>query len=148
MALLIIGGIFYFQQTAGPYYQARMEAVDIAERKADLEEANEFYWFNGIEETYFTVTGTSTDDVPIIVIVRQSDGAIQIYDQSETVSEYDAVTQMRQDVNPAEILETRIGMDSNLNPVWEISYTNENGRLGYYLLSLTTGEWIRTIDNI
>jgi len=148
MTMLIVGGIYYFQQTTGSYYQARVEAVDIAERQANLENWNEFYWFNGMEETYFTVTGTSTDDVPIIVIVRQSDGAIQVYDQRETVSEQDALAQMRQDVEPAEILETRIGMDSNLSPVWEISYKNENGGLGYYLLSLETGEWIRTIDNI
>jgi len=148
MTLLIVGGIFYFQQTTGSYYQARVETIEIAERKANLEEWNNFYWFNGIEETYFSLTGTSTDDVPITVIVRQSDGAIQVYDQSETVSEQEALNQMRQDVNPSEILETRIGMDSNLTPVWEISYKNDNGGLGYYLLSLETGEWIRTIDNI
>lgn len=148
LTAVIIFGIFFFQRTTAPYYQARDEASTIAQEQANIQDVEDFYWFNGAEETYFTVTGTNNEDTGQVVIIRQSDGAVAVYDQSEIVSETEAVRQVMNEVNPETILEARIGMDSDSLPVWEVSYKNSDGQLGYYLLSLKTGEWVRTIDNI
>ena len=148
LTAVIIFGIFFFQRTTAPYYQAREEASTIAQEQVNMQNVEDFYWFNGAEETYFTVTGTNDQDTGQVVIIRQSDGALAVYDQSELVSETEAIRQVMNEVNPETILEARIGMDTDNLPVWEVSYKNSNGQLGYYLLSLETGEWVRTIDNI
>ena len=45
------------------------------------------------------------------------------------------------------ILETRIGMEKGV-PIWEVAYKEENGRLGYHIITLKDGEYVRDIGNI
>lgn len=145
---IIIGGIYLFTQSATPLYQARAETASYVQEEADIIQVNHFYMYNGAVDTYFTTDGFNQDGVRQIVIVRQSDGNIETYDFDDTVSEYDAYHQVQEDMNPQEIMKLNIGMDEQDRPVWEVSFKDENGRLGYYYLHLETGRNIRTITNL
>lgn len=129
-----------------PYNQAKKEAFSIARTSAGLETMDRFYWYNG-EETYFTIVGKDRNEEDRIVLIRQNDGKVTVLDGSEAVSEVQAKQITKRDKKPKRILEARIGI-SEEEPVWEISYQHENGKIGYYILSLETGEWIRSIENI
>lgn len=146
MLVIIVGTVVVYRQAVTPYNQAREEASSLASRRADLVTVEDFYWYNG-SETYFTVTGINNEDENIVVIIRQEGGQITTFNRDETISEIDAVNQVRQEKNPEKILGSRIGIEDD-QAIWEVSYRNENGRIGYYVISLETGEWLRTIDNI
>lgn len=146
MLLFILGVTTVITRSLSPYNQARAETTELAQRRANLAEADEFYWFNG-DETFFTVTGTDNEGTPIIVIVQQANGAIEVINQAEAIPAQEAIEKTRAREEPKKILETRIGM-YNDSPVWEVSFKQENGNVGYSVYSLTSGKWVRTIKNI
>lgn len=146
MLLFILGVTTVVTRSLSPYNQAEAETTTIAQERANLAETDEFYWYNG-NETFFTVTGTDTEGTPIIVIVQQDGGAVEVVNQEEAISEQTAIEQTISREKPREILEARIGM-YNGNPIWEVSFKQDNDTLGYAIFSLTSGEWVRTIKNI
>lgn len=146
MLLLILGVTAILTRSLSPYNQAQAETTEVATRRANLAEAEEFYWFNG-DETFFTVTGTDTEGTPIIVIVQQDGGAIEVISQEDAITAYEAIEKTTDRESPQSILEARIGM-YNDTPIWEVSFKQADGSLGYSIYTLTSGEWIRTIKNI
>lgn len=146
MLLLILAVTAVITRSLTPFNQAEAETIELASRRADLVEVEDFYWYNG-EETFFTITGINSQDKAIIVIVEQDGGAIEVIEQTNAMTEFEAISQTVERDNPEKILEARIGMYAN-DPVWEVSFRLENGSIGYTMFSLTTGEWVRTIKNI
>lgn len=146
MLLLIFSVVFIITRSLTPLNQAKTETVELASRRADLVEENEFYWYNGTE-SYFTITGMNSDNTNIIVIVQQNGGNIEVFNQEETISKSTAIQQTINREQPMKILQARIGMYQEL-PVWEVSFELENEDIGYTYYSLTTGEWLKTIKNI
>lgn len=146
MSLLIIGAGILVNRSLSPLKQAKSETISLAEQKADLIQAADFYWYNG-NQTYFTVTGKNKEAEEIVVIIKQDDGTIQTLKKEETISKGEAMAKVRELENPSHILEARIGIHNDL-PIWEISFRQENGRIGYTMLSLTDGVWVRTTKNI
>ena len=146
LSLVIIGTIFLYQQSTTTYTRAKADTVAFVRERTNLDRVSDFHWFNGTE-TFLTVTGTNEEGQERIYIVQQDGGQITSFSAENTISEQEAVRMTREARNPVKILNARIGMIDD-TPVWEISYRNENDRLGYYIVNLQTGEWIRTIDNI
>lgn len=148
LTVIIIFMILMFNNAAGPYYHAKVEATNFARKHANLVEQEDFYWYSDSEGSYLTVTGQNGDQASIIVLIRQSDGAIMVLDQAETVSQEAITAQMIEDIAPAQILNYRMGIIEQNIPIWEVTYKKSNGSLGYYVASLETGAWLRTIDGL
>jgi hypothetical protein len=148
LTAIIIFMILMFNNAAGPYYHAKVEATNFARKHANLVEQEDFYWYSDSEGSYLTVTGQNGDQASIIVLIRQSDGAIMVLDQAETVSQEAITAQMIEDIAPAQILNYRMGIIEQNIPIWEVTYKKSNGSLGYYIASLETGAWLRTIDGL
>ncbi|WP_347298386.1 DUF5590 domain-containing protein [Dolosigranulum savutiense] len=148
LTAIIIFMILMFNRAAGPYYQAKVEATNFAQKHANLVKQEAFYWYTDSEGSYLTVTGQNDDQSSIIVLIRQSDGAIMVLDQADTVSQEAVTAQMIEDVAPAKILNYRMGIIKQNIPIWEVTYKKSNGSLGYYIASLETGAWLRTIDGL
>lgn len=146
MASFIIATVVLYRRSVSPYNQAKSEATTIANREAGLASVDDFHWYNGTE-TYFTVTGTTDEGEDRIIIIRQEDGNVVNLSANEVISEADAIQQVREEKSPERVLQARIGIEEDV-PVWEVSYRNKNGRIGYYVMDLESGEWMRTIDNI
>lgn len=148
LTAIIIFMILMFNNAAGPYYHAKVEATNFARKHANLVEQEDFYWYSDSEGSYLTVTGQNGDQASIIVLIRQSDGAIMVLDQAETVSQEAITAQMIEDIAPAQILNYRMGIIEQNIPIWEVTYKKSNGSLGYYVASLENGAWLRTIDGL
>lgn len=138
--------ILILTRSLSPYNQAKSETTELAQRRADLVEVQDFYWFNG-EETFFTVVGTNTENTSIVVIVQQDGGEVNVLNENDTVSKEEIIQKTIQREQPLKVLEARIGKHQE-KPVWEVSFEQENGSIGYVTFALTSGEWIRTIKNI
>ena len=146
MLVLIFSVTLVLTRSLSPYNQAKAETTELASRRADLRDAEDFYWFNG-NETYFTITGSNSEGTPIVVIVQQDGGEIKVLNEEDTISKERAIQLTVQRETPKKILEARIGQ-YNDTPVWEVSFELENGSIGYATFSLTSGEWVRTVKNI
>lgn len=148
MLLLIFGTGVVVTRSLSPYKQARNEAVDLINRRTNFDIINEedFYWYNG-EESYFTVAGETNNGEHIVAIIQQNSGAIEIFDQKDVIPKQDIINKAYEDISPQKIFSVRIGI-SDSTPVWEVSFRQDNGNIGYILYSLTSGEWLKTIKNI
>lgn len=146
MLVLIFGVTFITTRSLSPYKEAEAATIELAERRADLAKADDFYWYNDVE-TYFTITGTDTEGTPIVVIVQQDGGAIEVFEEEEIISKQEAIQVAYDEEEPVKILEARIGIKDE-EPVWEVSYRQETGHVGYVYVSLTSGEWLQTTKNI
>lgn len=146
MLLLIFGVTIVLTRSLSPYNQAKAETAQLASQKANLRTAEDFYWFNG-NQTYFTITGLNSEGTPIVVIIQQDGGEMKIFNEEDTISKERAIQLTVQRETPHKVLEARIGQ-YNQSPIWEVSFEQENGSIGYASFSLTSGEWIRTVKNI
>ncbi|GEN50662.1 cell wall elongation regulator TseB-like domain-containing protein [Alkalibacterium pelagium] len=146
LSLVIIGAIILYQRSTNTYSRAEADTIAFVRERTNLNQVEDFHWYNGTE-TYLTVTGTNEEGQERIYIVQQAGGQITSFSAENTISEQEAVRMTREARDSVKILNARIGMIDD-TPVWEISYRNENDRLGYYIVNLQTGEWLRTIDNI
>ncbi|ANZ99995.1 hypothetical protein BFC22_07725 [Carnobacterium divergens] len=146
MATIVVGAATIYYQGNHPMSKAKSEAIDIAKSETDLKEVDNFYWYNG-KETYFTVTGKTNKNKAIIVIIAKKGGKTTVIDADKAISEGQARSMTREAKNPEKILESRIGMDKKV-PIWEVAYQEKNGRLGYHVITLEDGEYIRDIGNI
>ncbi|WP_027107494.1 DUF5590 domain-containing protein [Lacticigenium naphthae] len=146
LALFVLGVIAVYHSTQSPYNSARTQAESYVRKKTDLTEFEDFYWYNG-EETFFAVIGNDAENKKLIAIIESESGKVTTHDAEESLTEQEAIALTKQEKNPAEILQARIGMENN-EPVWEVSYLSESGSLGYYVLSMQNGNWIKDIENI
>ncbi|MCC5895811.1 MAG: DUF5590 domain-containing protein [Alkalibacterium sp.] len=146
MSAVIVGATVLYQQSNQPYARARADTIAYVAERTSLSQVDDFYWYNGTE-TYLTITGQNADGIERHYIVQQSGGQITSLSAENGLSKQEAIQLTREARQPDKILNARIGMIDD-RPIWEVSYRNDNDRLGYYVIDLRTGEWIRTIDNI
>ncbi len=146
LSVFIVGSIFIYHRANAPRARAENETITYLSERTDLDQAEHFYWYNG-SETTFSIRGFNEEEVEKLYIVRQDGGEIKTFDVADTMTEQEAIRQTREAREPKRILDAKVGLMDD-TPIWEVSYRNENDRLGYYIIDLQTGEWIRTIDNI
>ena len=81
------------------------------------------------------------------VVIKQDGANTTILNASEIVTEDEAKSIAQAEVTPTEVLEARIGV-ADEEPIWEVSYLDKNGQLGYYILSANTGQLVKEYKNI
>ncbi|MCA9766290.1 MAG: DUF5590 domain-containing protein [Carnobacterium sp.] len=143
---VIIFSTFIYMKSRQPFVQAREETITIAKENTDLTTVEKFYWYNN-KKSYFSVSGMNKKEEAIIVIVEQDGGKVVVLNPGEFISESVARKIARTELKPNKILETRIGLEEGV-PVWEVTYEQDNGKLGYYILSAKEGNWLKDIKNI
>ncbi|WP_051923384.1 cell wall elongation regulator TseB-like domain-containing protein [Carnobacterium viridans] len=146
MSVILVCSITLLLISQDPIKKAEKETIAIAKESAGLVKATDFYWYNR-DKTYFSVSGVNESDEEIMVIVAKDGGATTVLNQDEFITEQQAKALTREDKGAVDILEARIGLDGE-TPIWEISYKQENGRLGYYVLTAKSGKWVSDIENI
>lgn len=146
LIMLIAGTIVLYRRSVAPYNNSKNQAFEYAMTHSEIITPEEFYWYND-SETFFAVVGKTEEETELVVLINQDNGETTSIPAEETITKQQAIQRTREARQPEKILEARIGMDNN-TPIWEVSYRNENGRLGYYILNLEDGEWLKTIDNI
>ena len=146
MGVIIISSVFIYRISRQPLVQAREETTAIAKESSEIEKINEFYWYNN-KKTYFAVSGVNKKDENMIVIVEQKGGNVVVLNPGQFISEKEAKRIAYTETKPRKMLETRIGLDNGV-PVWEVAYEQDNGKLGYYIVTAKEGKWVKDIKNI
>lgn len=144
LVLLSFSWLFWRSQTR--IQQAEAEAIKLVEYDYPVKKVNKFYWTT-INKAYFSLDFVSDDNVQRYAIITREGGATAYYTPEQIISETDAISIAKSDVEPHKVLHARLGM-LNESPVWEITIKNGDGTLTYYYLNATNGEWVQKIENI
>lgn len=146
MGIVVVLSIFIYTTSRQPLRQAKAETTAIAKENSDLITVNKFYWYNN-KETYFSVSGVNKNEENLIVIVEQKGGKVLVLKPGDYITENEAKKIAYTEKKPKKMLETRIGLENGI-PIWEVAYELENGRLGYYIVTVKDGKWVKDINNI
>lgn len=146
LLIIIVAATMIFIRSNRLMHQAKREAVQMAEKYADLKTVDQFYWFNR-EKTYFTVTGENNTGEQIIVIVPKSGEKIRVLNQKDGLTEQQAEKRFESD-NPDLIFEkANLGIYRD-QTTWEITAKDDQGTIYYYLLAFNDGKTIKVIKKI
>ena len=145
VVLLFLFSVFIFSQR--PIEQAREETTNLINIDHPIEETTEFYLLTTPEETYFSLEFTTTDNEPMYGIVARDSGETVYYNYNELITNEDALAITVNDLNPTEVQQARLGLVED-EPVWEVTYIDEDSTMGYYYISAKDGSWIQTISNL
>ncbi|MCW6659698.1 PepSY domain-containing protein [Aerococcaceae bacterium NML191292] len=144
--LILLCFTWLFWQSQTKISQAESEAVKLVEYDYPVKSVKRFYWVT-IDQTYFSLFFEDKDGQERYAIIARDGGKAQYYTPNDIISEEDAISIAKGDVNPHKILQARLGIMDD-KPVWEVTFKNANGTLTYYYLNATNGEWIEKIENI
>lgn len=129
-----------------PMQQAKEEAVQMAEKYADLKTADQFYWFNR-EKTYFTVTGENKSGEEIIVIIPQSGEKVRVVNQADGLTEQQTAAYFSDNYPDLSFEKANLGIYRD-QTAWEITAKDDQGAIHYYLLDFKDGKPIKVIKGL
>lgn len=129
-----------------PMKRAKNEAVEIAEKYANLTTLDNFYWYNR-DETYFSLTGKNNENKEIVVIIPQKGDRVIVLDQTDGLTEAQAREVVTSYRPKQEITDVSLGVFEDKN-VWEVTTRNKSNQMNYYLLSFEDGTVIKSIENV
>lgn len=146
LLIILVVLLFIYSQSTSGIVQAEEETVDLVSLDYSVEEVNKFYWFTS-EESYFSLDFVDSEGNRIYAIIAQDGGDIEYFDETQIITQQDAMSITMNDNEPLEILNARLGMLDD-QPVWEVTYRESNNTLTYYYLDAADGVWVQTIANI
>lgn len=144
LAIILFSSIFYIRSSR-PMRQAKKEAIAYAEKYADIETVDKFYWFTR-DKTYFTILGQDKNGQDLVVIIPKSGEKVMVYPQSEGITEDKARSLVAQNHSGESFQKASLGLYDD-TPVWEIVTKTDQG-LNYYLLQFKGGEEVKAITNV
>lgn len=146
LLIIIVTGTMIFIRSNRPMQQAKREAVQMAEKYADLETVDQFYWFNR-EQTYFTVVGKNKSQEEIIVVIPKSGDKVRVLAQKDGLNEEQAEATVKTNDPDLTIEKANLGIYRD-QTAWEITAKDDQGAIYYYLLSFNDGKIMKVIKKI
>ncbi len=145
LALIIFVSSIVYTRVSRPVRQAKAEATQIAQRAANIETVENFYWFTR-DETYFSIVGLDNKEEEMIVIIPQSGNKITILQQSEGLTENEARRMVKKNHPEEAVKKANLGVvDEKI--VWEVMTENDAGIM-YYLIDFKEGQEIDALQII
>ncbi|GAA3013976.1 DUF5590 domain-containing protein [Tetragenococcus solitarius] len=149
LLFIIFFSIIFYIRASRPMRQAKQEAVEIAEKYANIDTVDDFYWFTR-EKTYFTVMGKDESGRDLAVIIPKAGNKVTVEQQDDGLSEQEAKQTVLQNHKNETVEKASLGMVDN-KPVWEIVTTGDNDDAkdsNYYLLQFEDGKEVKALRDI
>ena len=145
LTIIVLASVFYIRSNR-PMAQAKAEATEIAEKYANLQSVDKFYWFTR-KETYFSVLGKDDKNKDIAVIISKSGDKVKVVDQKDGLSQSQAEQLILAEHPKESILKSNLGLYEK-EPVWEIVTEDSQEELTYYLISFSEGKEVHVIKDV
>ncbi|MCZ0717648.1 DUF5590 domain-containing protein [Aerococcus kribbianus] len=142
--ILSTGAVYFSSQKDIAQWEA--DTLALAENKAGLRQANNFYVFTK-NKTYYTVSGENDEGQAIYFTYSPDDDQTYTANVDELVNEDNALALTRNDLGNVQVKTANIGIE-NGEYVWEVSFRDENGYLGYHYIDASDAQWYETINNL
>lgn len=138
VVLVVLLIVLFYVRAVRPYYQAKSEATQMAQKYADLQETDHFYWFTR-QKTYFSLLGKNANGTKIVVLIPEDGKKVTILKQADGVTAAQAKKTVAQRDPQRSFFKINLGMVDD-QAVWEVVMKAQNGTLDYYLVDFKTGK--------
>lgn len=148
LVLIVIGMLcgWGFNQAKAQEKQAKQEAIQMAQKYANITSVKQFYWYNR-DQSYYTIVGTNKNNQSVYVIIPQKGNKVVIYGTNTGIDAKKARSITTSKFSVKTITHVALGLYHN-QPVWEVTYFNQKNKLCYVLLSFKQGKVINQINNL
>ncbi|BCB04501.1 cell wall elongation regulator TseB-like domain-containing protein [Bacillus sp. KH172YL63] len=146
---IVIGtaaSILLYQTSRNPLDLKIEKALLRVEKETSIESVENTSFYNG-SKPYVVVTGKNSNNETMVAWIPNEKGKIVERKWADGLSKDQALSKLRDEKQPKEVLSVRLGYES-VGPVWEITYLDNQDNLNYFYLLFSTGEWWRKIENL
>ncbi|GAB5054021.1 DUF5590 domain-containing protein [Pediococcus parvulus] len=144
--ILVGGSSIVYHEVRKPIDSAKSQSLKIAKKYAHLKTETNFSWANS-EQTFYTVTGVTKQNIPVYVIISNNRKKIRIFKQSAGIDRNDALKKIWNNYSPKKVTTISMGIYKQ-KPVWEVGYMNASGQLCLKTLNFKNGTVVRSVNDI
>lgn len=145
--IILIGGTsIIYHEVRKPVDSAKSQSLKIAKKYAHLKTETDFSWAN-TEQTFYTVTGVTKQNIPVYVIISNNGKKVRIYKQAAGIDRNTVLKKIWNTYNPKKVTTISMGIYKQ-KPVWEVAYMNGSGQLCLKTLNFKNGAVVRSVNNI
>lgn len=137
--VIVLSSLTIYKQIQYNKTEGFSEAIERAKDETSLVEVVETSTYTR-NETYVVVNGIDDDNEEMYVFVPEDSEDVSVIDANDGITEEDAIQIVKEQQQVSKILSTQIGIENN-QPLWEITYLDENNSLVYYYLDFKTGDY-------
>lgn len=139
--------VMVFYNANKPASEAEKAAIQSVIESGQLATVQSAEQFNGTVPA-ITVFGLDKDGKEKAVFVNDNseDGYEEVM-LTDGITADRAIKAVKQELNVGKVLHARLGMEEE-NPVWEIAFQSDNGKLNYVYVLFENGQWLKRILNL
>ncbi|WP_342512192.1 DUF5590 domain-containing protein [Sporosarcina sp. FSL K6-1522] len=139
--------VMVFYNANKPASEAKKVAIQSVIESGQLVTVQSAEPFNGTVPA-ITVFGLDKDGKEKAVFVNDNseDGYEEVM-LADGITADRAIKTVKQELNVGKVLHARLGMEEE-NPVWEIAFQSDNGKLNYVYVLFENGQWLKRILNL
>lgn len=149
LLLLLIGYVcftsFTYLSSQVPLVKAENQVVKVA-RKENLKHIKDFYLFTK-DETWLTVRAENAEGREVYFTYQPDKKISHQGFVDEMVTEENALALTRYEKPEVQVKEARLGYEDKYF-VWEVSFIDEDGQLGYHYINAYNAVWYETIERL
>ncbi|AOV08045.1 DUF5590 domain-containing protein [Sporosarcina ureilytica] len=146
-ALVTVIVITVFYNANKPIATVKDTAAEAAIRSGQIMTVDAVQPYNGTD-ALVTVFGVNPDGEKVAVFVNErEERKFQEVKLADGVSKETALQTVLQEHKVAKVLHVLLGTEEN-EPIWEVAFKNESGKLNYVYILFKDGEWSKRILNL
>lgn len=145
MVIYLVGSTYIYVNSQQMVASAEAETTKVA-KDVGLTNITDFYVFNK-DETYYAVMGENSEGRQVYFAYQPDTEYQKMGFVDEMVNEDNAYSLTKYEMPDVNVRTANLGIENDTF-VWEVSFTDADGRLGYHYINATTGEWYETINDL
>ncbi len=138
--LLIGSVVFAYQTVQSPLYEQYEKASTYA-IKAGLSQITDIDYYYGTS-AYYVVKGFDSENNEVIMWIRDDFSFDHLERSADGITEEKVLEIIQREEDVVDILSIRLGFERGM-PVYEVTYTTEDDRQGYYYLTFSDGTFMK-----
>lgn len=147
LTLCTVIAVAVFYSAYKPVSAEKQRAVEEAERTGQIAKVVDVQPYNGTA-SLVTVFGDNPKGEKVAVFVDHSKGdKFQEVKLSEGVTAEQAMEIVLKEQEADKVMHVLLGIEDN-EPIWEVAFKNERGKLNYVYIQFQDGEWVKRILNL
>jgi uncharacterized protein YpmB len=147
IALTTVIIITVFYNANKPLAVSTEAAAKAAIESGQLVSVNSVQPYNGTQ-SFMTVFGVDEKGEEIVVFVEDSvENDFKSLKVDDGITAKEAIQTVAEELTIDKILHVTLGIEED-EPVWEVAFTGENGKLNYVYVFFESGQWWKRILNL
>lgn len=147
LTLFTVIAIAIFYTANKPISEEKNKAVEAAKRTGQIETILDVQPYNGTT-SLVTVFGENPSGEKVAVFVDDSkDDKFEEVKLTNGISAEQAMEIVLKEQKADEVMHVLLGIEDN-EPIWEVAFKNEHGKLNYVYIQFQDGEWVKRILNL